>query len=104
MELKTIVIHPGAACTILLNTHKVGTSTWMNHFLYLYQGKEKAKIEELKQKSRDGLPNINEKLHQTIPQMFKISKLNGSTNIANLAQRSTSFSMVRHPFERYYRL
>ena len=86
---------------LVLNCCKVGTSTWMNHFLYLYQGKEKEKIEQLKQESRDGLRNINMKLHQTIPQLFEISTLNGST-IDNLAQQSTSFSMVRHPFDRYY--
>ena len=42
---------------------------------------------------------IKKKLHKTVPGLFRIRSLN-DTNIKSLAEHSTSFSMVRHPFER----
>ena len=43
--------------------------------------------------------NYSKKLHRTVPGLFKITSLR-NTNIINLAEHTTSFSMVRHPFER----
>jgi len=70
---------------------KVGTTTWLTHFLEL-SGKKKILQEEFG-------PNYSKMLHRTVPGLFKINSLH-NTNIKSLAKHSTSFSMVRHPFER----
>ena len=70
---------------------KVGTTTWLTHFLELSDQKN-TMMEEFG-------PNYSKMLHRTVPGLFKINSLR-DTNIKSLAKYSTSFSMVRHPFER----
>ena len=71
---------------------KVGTTTWMTQFLELSQQKD-ILLEEFG-------PNYSKMLHRTVPGLFKINSLDIDMNIKSLAEHSTSFSMVRHPFER----
>ena len=73
----------------MYNIHncKVGTTTWKRHFLDLLDEKN-ILMEEF-------APNCD----KPVPDLFRISSLQ-NTNIKSLAEQSTSFSMVRHPFER----
>lgn len=71
---------------------KVGTTTWLQQFLELSQYKKNILMKEFG-------ANYSKKLHRTVPGLFKITSLR-NTNIINLAEHTTSFSMVRHPFER----
>jgi len=70
---------------------KVGTTTWLTHFLEL-SGKKNTMLEEFG-------TNYSKMLHRTVPGLFRIGSLH-NTSIKSLANHSTSFSMVRHPFER----
>jgi len=65
---------------------KVGTSTWLQHFLTLADLPEDE--EEL----------IQHRLHAEVPRLFSVDPRDPS--IPLLAQATISFSMVRHPFER----
>ena len=68
---------------------QVGTTTWKKHFLDLLNKKN-----IIKKKFIPG---------PFVPGLFRIHSFSG-TNIKSLANHSTSFSMVRHPFERYRNL
>ena len=63
---------------------KVGTTTWLTHFLALANS--------------TAAQNVSSKnVHKIVPKMFLTD---AGVDIQLLAQTSTSFSMVRHPFER----
>ena len=70
---------------------KVGTTTWLHQFLELSSWKKAILVKEF---------GANYKVHRTVPRLFRIASLR-NTNIKSLAKLTTSFSMVRHPFERY---
>merc|ERR1719500_2638042 len=65
---------------------KVGTSTWLQHFLSLADLPEEE--EEI----------VQHRLHAEVPRLFSVEPRDPS--IPLLAQATISFSMVRHPFER----
>jgi len=65
---------------------KVGTSTWLRHFLSL--AKPALKEEEITQST----------LHREVPRLFSVEAQDPP--IPLLANNTISFSMVRHPFER----
>ena len=72
----------------------------MAHFLQLYQGKTKIIAPELGRIKNIPKDRPIRVLHDTVPDLFKLKSLNGS-NIKSFAEQTISFSMVRHPFERY---
>jgi len=65
---------------------KVGTTTWLEHFLAL------ADLPEKKEKT------VRPFLHERVPPLFELKP--EDPPIPLLAQITLSFSMVRHPFER----
>jgi len=65
---------------------KVGTTTWLEHFLAL------ADLPEKKEKQ------IRPFLHERVPPLFELKPEDPPIEL--LAQMTISFSMVRHPFER----
>ena len=75
---------------------KVGSTTWLALFLEL-SDKKNTIMEKLGPKPK--LKGPQPKIHSAVPELFRIRSLN-NTNLKSLAELSTSFSMVRHPFER----
>jgi len=69
---------------------KVGTTTWLTHFLRLSALSEDAKNDTM---------YSSPKLHRNIPPMFRVPN-DYDLDLRMLAKSTTSFSMVRHPFER----
>jgi len=69
---------------------KVGTSTWLAHFLSLHEeGSKRFNVSAM-------APGM---LHGQVPKLFKPPSKN-IKKLRDLAEESISFSMVRHPFER----
>jgi len=69
---------------------KVGTTTWLTHFLRLSSLSDDAKNDTM---------YSSPKLHKNIPPLFRVPN-NSDLDLRVLAKSTTSFSMVRHPFER----
>jgi len=69
---------------------KVGTTTWLTHFLLLHP---------IARKKYDATKISSGKLHNKIPFFFTVPAKNPK-ELRKLAESSISFSMVRHPFER----
>jgi len=69
---------------------KVGTTTWLTHFLRLSNLSEDAKNDTM---------FSSPKLHRNIPPLFRVPN-DHDLDLRMLAKSTTSFSMVRHPFER----
>jgi len=64
---------------------KVGTTTWLTHFLQL---------STLSESEKKNITNV----HRRIPGLFPVPE--SVLDLRKLANVTTSFSMVRHPFER----
>jgi len=69
---------------------KVGTTTWLTHFLRLSNLSDDAKNDTM---------FSSPKLHRNIPPLFRVPN-DHDLDLRMLAKSTTSFSMVRHPFER----
>jgi len=67
---------------------KVGTTTWLTHFL---------RLSNLSEAEKNSTIFSSPKLHKNIPPLFPVPD---DVDLRVLAKSSTSFSMVRHPFER----
>jgi len=68
---------------------KVGTTTWLTHFL---------RLSSLSDSTKNDTMYSSPKLHKTIPPLFPVP--DDDLDLRMLAKSTTSFSMVRHPFER----
>lgn len=68
---------------------KVGTTSWMTNFLLMSDQSQLYKSGQITSKI----------LHRTVPDMFRLPDMRNS-EFRNLVKSSTSFSIVRHPFER----
>jgi len=70
---------------------KVGTTSWLKNFLM---------ISDQNQKQLSGKINGGN-LHSIVPELFKLpAALRKYSELRNLVEKSISFSVVRHPFER----
>jgi len=68
---------------------KVGTTTWLTHFL---------RLSSLSDSEKNDTMFSSPKLHKNIPPLFQVQE--EDLDMRTLALTTTSFSMVRHPFER----
>jgi len=68
---------------------KVGTTSWMTNFLLMSDQSHLYKSGQITSKI----------LHRTVPDMFRLPDMRYS-DFRNMVKSSTSFSIVRHPFER----
>lgn len=68
---------------------KVGTTTWLGHFLTL---------SNITEPEFSRIADSSPLLHQIVPKIFKVR--GRGEKLSKIISRAVSFSMVRHPFER----